>query len=192
MTDTDQALVLLSQSGNQFAFEQLVRRTARLVYARLYLDLGRQRDAEDLTQETFITAWKSIRQLTHPDGFRPWLLTIAKNVAIDAQRHESRQKRSFARTESSSEQLHLALDSKADPAANVMNVELQNKALELLRSLPEEYRVPLMMRYLDEFDCEKIGQQLGLSNGSLRGLLHRGMNMLRQRAKEAGWMSISD
>ena len=189
MTDTDQALVLLSQSGNQSAFEQLVRRTARLVYARLYLDLGRQRDAEDLTQETFLIAWKSIRQLTSPDGFRPWLLTIAKNVAIDAQRHESRQKRSAVRTENSPDHLSSAADQHPDPAANAVNVELQEKALDLLRSLPDEYRVPLMMRYLDEFDCDKIGQQLGLSNGSLRGLLHRGMSMLRQRAKDAGWNS---
>jgi RNA polymerase sigma-70 factor, ECF subfamily len=50
-----------------------------------------------------------------------------------------------------------------------------------LRSMPEEYRLPLSLRYLAGADYDTIGEQLGLTNGTLRGLLHRGLKMLRDR-----------
>src|SRR5260370_20524201 len=83
-----------SQAGDRPAFEQLVRRTARVVFARLYLESGRAQIAEDLVQETFLIAWRSIRQVTDPRGFRTWLLSIAHTAAIDAGRRDSRKKRS--------------------------------------------------------------------------------------------------
>ena len=185
MTETDQALVLKSQAGDRPAFEELVRRTARLVFARLYLDTGRSREAEDLVQETFFVAWRSIRQVTDPSGFRPWLLSIAHTVAIDASRHESRKKRSGPRV--GSDVLGQIPASTPGPPEAAAAEESRAKALALLRELPEEYRLPLMLRYLHEFDYETIGHQLGLTNGSLRGLLQRGMTLLRERASETGW-----
>jgi DNA-directed RNA polymerase specialized sigma24 family protein len=53
--------------------------------------------------------------------------------------------------------------------------------LAILRSLPEEYRLPLTLRYIGGADYETIQMQLGLSNGALRGLLHRGLKLLRGR-----------
>jgi RNA polymerase sigma-70 factor, ECF subfamily len=51
----------------------------------------------------------------------------------------------------------------------------------VLRSMPEEYRLPLSLRYITGADYDTIGEQLGLTNGALRGLLHRGLKMLRDR-----------
>ena len=59
--------------------------------------------------------------------------------------------------------------------------ELREKVLVALRSLPDEYRLPLALRYLAGADYDTIGEQLGLTNGSLRGLLHRGLKLLRDR-----------
>jgi RNA polymerase sigma-70 factor (ECF subfamily) len=184
LTETDEALVLQSQAGDRSAFEQLVRRTARLVFARLYLDTGRPRDAEDLVQETFLVAWRSIKQVTDPAGFRAWLLSIARTVAIDAARHDSRQKRSGRRV--GNDVLGHIPAPPPGPPQSLVAEESRQKALALLRELPEEYRLPLMLRYLHEFDYDTIGRQLGLSNGSLRGLLQRGMTLLRDRAAQSG------
>ena len=184
MTETDEELVLKSQAGNRTAFEELVRRTARLVFARLYLDIGRPRDAEDLVQETFLIAWRSIRQMTDPTGFRPWLLSIAHTVAIDSARHEGRKKRSGTRV--NGDVLGSIPAKTPGPPEAVMAEESRQNVLALLRDLPEKYRLPLMLRYLNDFDYQTIGRQLGLSNGSLRGLLNRGMTMLRDRAAKAG------
>src|SRR5688500_16458843 len=92
--ESDEVLVVLSQDGDRSAFEELVRRTARLVFSRVYLDVGGDAHrAEDLVQDTFLAAWRSVRQVTDPGGFRPWLLTVARTVMLDALRRESRQKR---------------------------------------------------------------------------------------------------
>ena len=89
LADSDEDLVRRSQRGDGAAFEQLVRRTARLVYSRLYLEVGDAHRAEDLSQETFLTAWRSIAQVTDPAGFRTWPLSVAHTTAIDWIRREA-------------------------------------------------------------------------------------------------------
>src|ERR1700730_19370902 len=86
MTDAEVALVRSARAGDRAAFEELVRRTSRLVFARLYLETGDTHTAEDLLQETLLTAFRSLSGLLNPKTFRSWLLTIAQNVAIDAAR----------------------------------------------------------------------------------------------------------
>ncbi len=184
MNDTDQTLVLRAQRGDRPAFEELVRRTAKLVFARLYLDTGDSHRAEDLVQETYLVAWRKIRQLNDVAGLRPWLCTIAHSVLIDSVRREGRKKRSGPREDA--EAIDRVTDGGASPAARLEQEETRQRVLSLLRSLPEEYRLPLTLRYIGGADYETIGRELGLSNGSLRGLLHRGMEKLRAAMKEDG------
>src|SRR6266849_6502854 len=93
MIDSEESLVRSAQGGDRAAFEELVRRTSRLVFARLYLETGNTHLAEDLLQETLLTAFRSLGQLSEPAKFRAWLLRIAQNQAIDAARRGLRQKR---------------------------------------------------------------------------------------------------
>ncbi len=173
MGEDEVALVRRARNGDRAAFEELVRRTSRLVYARLYLDTGDAHHAEDLLQETLLRAFRSIGRLQDAKGFRPWLLTIAQNVLLDAGRRESRQKRTAP---------PLAIAPTSPPAdEDVQREELRQQVLAVLRSLPEEHRLPLTLRYIAGADYETISTQLGLTNGSLRGLLHRGLKMLRER-----------
>ena len=71
MTDPEEALVRRARSGDRAAFEELVRRTSRLVFARLYLETGDSHRAEDLLQETLLTAFRSIRELGEATGLSP-------------------------------------------------------------------------------------------------------------------------
>ena len=185
MIESDEALeaqlVMRSQAGDRPAFEQLVRRTARVVFARLYLESGRAQTAEDLVQETFLIAWRSIHQVTDPRGFRSWLLSIAHTAAIDSGRRESRKKRSGNRVDAAV--LGTIPDRAPPPSQALEREESRQKVLGLLRELPEDYRLPLMLRYLHGSDYASISRELGLTNGSLRGLLNRGMTMLREKCK---------
>ena len=182
MIEPEESLVRSAQRGDRAAFEELVRRTSRLVFARLYLETGDTHHAEDLMQETLLTAFRSLDQLTEPAKFRAWLLRIAQNQAIDAARRGQRLKRqtiSLARPEA-----------VPPPEEDAQKQELRQKVLGVLRGLPEEYRLPLTLRYLAGADYETIQVQMGLTNGSLRGLLHRGMKMLRselQRVMGDAW-----
>jgi RNA polymerase sigma-70 factor (ECF subfamily) len=175
----EEELALRSRSGDRAAFEMLVRRTGRWVFARLYLQTGDAHRAEDLTQETFFTAWQQIDQLIDPAAFRGWLCLIAQRKLLDGVKREKRKKRwgRAAGAEEVAEVVSLA----ASPMAQAEVKEERERALAMLRGMPAEYRVPLALRYLAGADYETITKQLAMSNGSVRGLLQRGLAMLRER-----------
>ncbi len=178
MLDAEEKLVLSAQRGDRAAFEELVRCTSRLVYARLYLESGDAHQAEDLMQETMLTAFRTLGQLSDPGKFRSWLLRIAQNQAIDAARRNMRLKRT------PNELPHFP-SSPPTPDEQAELVEQRQQVLAVLRTLPEEYRLPLTLRYLADADYDTIQLQMGLTNGSLRGLLHRGLKMLRTELEKA-------
>jgi RNA polymerase sigma-70 factor (ECF subfamily) len=180
MNASDEALVLLARSGDRPAFEELVRRTSRLIYVRIYLETGDRQKAEDLLQETYLRAYRGLKKLTEPASLRAWLRTIAHKVVLDHVRRSSRRKRVF-RLGPETADLDDLPGNSPNPEAEAVRAELRRNVLAALRSLPEEYRQPLGLRYLAGADYETICTQLGLSNGSLRGLLYRGLRMLRQR-----------
>jgi RNA polymerase sigma-70 factor (ECF subfamily) len=183
MTDPEEALVQSAKAGDRAAFEELVRRTSRLLFARLYLESGDSHRAEDLVQETLLIAYRSLDKLDSSRSFRPWLLKIAQNVAIDATRRELRKKRA-APPARGAEVLDQVAGTVPPPEELVQREELRQQVLAILRSLPEEYRLPLTLRYIGGVDYDSIGTQLGLSNGSLRGLLHRGLKLLRSKLQQ--------
>ena len=185
MVDSEIALVRKAQVGDRAAFEELVRRTSRLVFARLYLETGDRQRSEDLLQETLLTAFRRLRWLEDPKSFRSWLLTIAQNLAVDAARHDQRKKRAAGRAGRVNPPVLANLPSKdPEPEQEAEREETRAAVLAVLRSLPEEYRLPLTLRYIAGADYESICMQLGLTNGSLRGLLHRGMKLLRTELEQ--------
>ena len=184
MSEADETLVARSQQGNRAAFEELVRRTARLVFSRIYLETGDTNRTEDLSQETYLIAWRSIRQVSEAKGFRLWLMSVAHSVVVDAVRRDARKKRSGARADG--EALMRVAAGGEGPAEAAEKREERERALSVLRGLPEEYRMPLMMRYIAGYAYTTIERELGLSNGSLRGMLSRGMGMLREEMVRGG------
>ena len=178
--EIDEALVRRARDGSREAFEELVRCTTRMVYAKLYLETGDPHLAEDLVQETFLRAFRSIGHLTDPKGFRAWLMTIGQSVLIDSYRRAGAVRRSPPPRASQQ-----ALENTPAPAAdNVGLADTREKVRLILQSLPEEYRLPLTLRYIDGADYDTIQMQLGLSAGSLRGILYRGMQLLRRSVKQ--------
>ena len=185
MVDSEIALVRKAQVGDRAAFEELVRRTSRLVFARLYLETGDRQRSEDLLQETLLTAFRRLRWLEDPKSFRSWLLTIAQNLAVDAARHDQRKKRAAGRVAGVNAPMLANVPSNTPgPEQEMEREETRAAVLAVLRSLPEEYRLPLTLRYIGGADYETICLQLGLTNGSLRGLLHRGMKLLRTELQQ--------
>ena len=183
------ALVIRAKNGDRIAFEKLVRSTARLVYAHIAASVRDRQKAEDLVQETYVSAWKGIGSVEgngeggeggEAKGFVSWLLTIARHVTLDAAKAASRKKRGSGRAAVAMEEGHAAAPDPT-PAESAEQKEAREHALKLLEELPEEYRMPLMMRYLGGADYETICGALGLSDGALRGLLCRGMALMRER-----------
>jgi RNA polymerase sigma-70 factor (ECF subfamily) len=161
-------VVVAAQRGDRRAFAELYRRFHRAVHG-VVLAKVRYGEAGDLVQDCFATALERLPQLGEPAAFPGWLLAIARNRAIDFLRG----KRPIAMGDELPE-LPVAA-SRASEAAQVLTA---------LRGLPEAYQETLILRLVEGLSGPEIAEQTGLSPGSVRVNLHRGMKLLRQALGE--------
>ncbi len=180
--DSDATFVRAAQRGDTEAFGQLYRRYARMVHGIL---LGRVRhvEVEDLVQEVFLRALPRVRELRDTSRFGSWLAAIARNLAIDYYR------RSQTRPERP--------DDAPDPDEQSAKVSVSSNGaaaeiLDCIRSLPEAYRETLILRLVEGMTGPEIASKTGLSPGSVRVNLHRGMNQLRQKLAHGEVRNASD
>jgi RNA polymerase sigma-70 factor (ECF subfamily) len=127
-----------------------------------------------------LRAFRSIHQIVEPAGFRAWLMTLAQSALIDAVRRAGALRR-LPPKRASQEALE-GVPAEAEPEAG--QAETREKVRLILQAMPEEYRLPLTLRYIDGADHDSIQLQLGLTPGSLRGLLYRGLQLLRRAVKQ--------
>jgi RNA polymerase sigma-70 factor, ECF subfamily len=180
--DSDATFVRAAQRGDTEAFGQLYRRYARMVHGIL---LGRVRhvEVEDLVQEVFLRALPRVRELRDTSRFGSWLAAIARNLAIDY----------YRRSQTRPERPDDASDPDEQPAK--VDVSSNREAAEILdciRSLSEAYRETLILRLVEGMTGPEIAAKTGLSPGSVRVNLHRGMNQLRQRLAHNELRNASD
>ncbi|MBV8881752.1 MAG: sigma-70 family RNA polymerase sigma factor [Planctomycetaceae bacterium] len=167
------SLVRRAQSGDRAAFEDLIRAHARLVWASVYGWVKDPTWTEDVVQETFLKAWEALRSLKQPEAYRGWLLTIARRLAW-------RQAELAGRSG--------PMPEGPEPPAPVETAdpeEARDQVQKALARLPERYRVPVTLHFLNGMEYGAIEKTTGLANGSLRGLVARGVAKLR--AELAPW-----
>ena len=160
---TDADLVRAAQAGDVASFELLYARYAPVVHSIL---LGRlpPADADDVTQNVFITAYTKLHSLREPAAFAGWIARTARNAAEDHRRRMSET---------------VELD-EAYATQGTQREDLEAaRALDAIRNLPEAYRETLMMRLVEGMSGPEISARTGLTPGSVRVNLHRGMQMLR-------------
>ena len=154
--------------GDRNAFSLLYADYVRMVHAIL---LGRvpRRDVDDLVQDVFVTAYTRIGELRDPAAFGGWLGVIARNRATDHLRRTH-------------EQVPLPEDL---PGGESIDAEAF-AVLDTIRKLPEAYRDTLLMRLVEGMTGQEIACRTGLSAGSVRVNLHRGMKLLREKLEGIG------
>jgi RNA polymerase sigma-70 factor, ECF subfamily len=166
----DDSLVKAAQKGDRDAFGHLYARYARMVHGIL-LSRVPHSAVEDLVQDVFLQALPRLGSLRDASRFGGWLAAIARNRAADFHR-ESKPDVAFE------EQLHSGEEKTATPDAQDRSEALL--VLEAIRSLPETYRETLMLRLVEGMTGPEIAAHTGLTHGSVRVNLHRGMQHLRQ------------
>ena len=157
------ALVRATADGDERAFGTLYDLYSRMVHAVL-LARAPAREAEDLVQDVFLLALRRIGQLRDPDAFGPWLAQIARNRAADFHRRGKRL-----------DPLVSDVPQEAAPSVEA------REALEAIRALPDTYRETLLMRLVEGMTGPEIAARTGMTPGSVRVHLHRGMKLLRER-----------
>jgi RNA polymerase sigma-70 factor (ECF subfamily) len=185
----EERLAAEARGGDRDALGELIRATWPAVYAQAFLHVGDRHRAEDVCQEAFLAATRRIASLEEPRGFRAWVLAIAANAAAESARRSAALRRGGGSAERRLDPADLSALADARgtaPDRDAEAAERRETVLGILRSLPEEYRLPLTLRHIAGADHADIRGRLGLSDGALRGLLHRGMKLLRQRLAAAG------
>ncbi|HZP47358.1 MAG TPA: sigma-70 family RNA polymerase sigma factor [Vicinamibacterales bacterium] len=164
------ALVRAAQGGDRAAFGELYALYAGMVHSIALARLGAD-DAADVVQEAFLRALRQLRRLRDVNAFGGWLAAIARNVIRDVQRLGCRR-----------------ADADVEPAhRDTQHEDMQARtALRAIRALPAVYREPLLMRLVEGMTGPEIAHRTGLTPGSVRVNLHRGMKLLRRRLEAAG------
>ena len=176
--DADRALVDAAAAGSRDAFDELVRRnqTAMITLARVLT--GGRGDAEDLAQEVFVRAWRSIGRFRRESTFRTWLHRIAINVVRTHQAQEGRWRRLF-RGAAEQDPEPASVDEPFD--AQLARRQLIDRALG---SLPSELRLPVTLRDVQGLDYREIAQVLGIPIGTVESRIFRARQRLRPLLEE--------
>jgi RNA polymerase sigma-70 factor (ECF subfamily) len=167
--DEETALVVAARSGDRDAFGMLYRRYGRMVHGLLLARVPRGQ-VEDLVQDVFLLALRRLDSLRDPERFGGWLAMIARNRAVDFHRraHET-----------------VELPEDLPGAANDDEQEAL-AVLATLRALPDAYRETLVLRLVEGMTGPEIAARTGMTEGSVRVNLHRGMKLLREKLGVAG------
>ena len=176
--DNDAELVNGSLAGDREAFGRIVSRYQSLVCALTYSATGNLGQSEDLAQETFISAWKHLRQLRERDKLRAWICGIARNRINNFLRREGRQPVRDA------EPLETAAETHASEPLPVEHMIKKEEAEILWRSLaqiPDLYRQPLILFYREHQSAAAVAEQLDLTEETVKQRLSRGRKMLQDQ-----------
>lgn len=164
--------------GDTEAFGRLVDRYQGAVYATAYYYAGRHGAAEDIAQDALLEAFRSLRSLNDPGRFGPWLKEVTSRTAANWLRRHG--KRLRQETPLPHRRMQSIEDARIGPVEALKRDEGYERVRAALDTLPEKYRLPLIMRYLQEASYSEIAHFTGQTHGEIRGLLQRGSGLLRK------------
>lgn len=172
----EQDLIASAKNGDTRAFGQLVRTHQGIAQRVAYLVVRDPSEAEDVTQDAFVKAYRSLDRFRAESPFRPWLLRIVRNEALNRVRSTKRRE-SFA--------LQLANDpvsgdAAPSPETEVMSQDERGRLLSLIEALPERYRSVIVHRYLLDLSEEETSEILGLPVGTVKSRSSRAVERLRR------------
>ena len=181
---TDEIIVERALTGDAEAFGELVRRWERRIFALTYGMLGREEDARDATQETFLAAFRNLRGFRGEAKVSSWLHRIAVNQCI------SRQRRSKVRSESALEEEHensagsFAMPLSYSPARVAEGRQETAAVRRAINSLPVELRQVVVMKEFEELTFREISEALELPLSTVKSRLYTALKQLQMRLQK--------
>lgn len=178
----DQTLVAQVKAGQMQSYGELVRRYQDRIFNTCWRICGHLEDARDLTQEAFLKAFENLDSFRHDSGFYTWIFRVATNLSITHRRSAGR-KRTYL--EEQARMMRTQADGLVRPPESP-DVEREpagqsaGRAAALLQLLDEDHRAVVVLRDLEGFNYQEIGEILGLPAGTVKSRLHRARMTLRE------------
>lgn len=175
LPDPTAAELARAAGGDVQAFRMIVERYQGMVYSVAYNVLGNHTDAEDAAQEAFVRCYRKLPQYRSEASFSTWLFRLALTASVDYGRREKRRPEPI-------EVSDLVDEGSPDPANGVMAAMLT----AALQGLPDDYRVPTVLRDLYGLPYQEIAEVTGRPLGTVKVMVHRGRESLRLRLRADG------
>ena len=184
----EQALVRRAAGGDPDAFEELVTAYEKQVYHLALRMTANPDDAMDLSQETFLRAWRGLASYRSDSAFSTWLYRLASNVCIDFLRRQKKQKVvPLYHTDDEEEERELSLPQPGPgPEEQILRQLEQEQVAQALAQLEPEYRQALTLCVIQGLSYTEIAQVLGIKEGTVKSRIARAREKMRNILQKSG------
>jgi RNA polymerase sigma-70 factor (ECF subfamily) len=181
---TDEIIVERALSGEPDAFGEIVRRWERRIFALAYGMLGREEDARDATQETFLAAFRNLRGFRGEAKVSSWLHRIAVNQCITRQRQARVRSEAALEDEQEKDATSFVTPVRYSPSRVVEGRQETTAVRRAISSLPIELRQVVIMKEFEELTFREIAEVLELPLSTVKSRLYTAMKQLQMRLQK--------
>src|ERR1051325_1924300 len=182
----DEQMVERALSGDPEAFGEIVRRWERRIFALAFGMLGREEDARDATQETFLSAFRNLRNFRGEARVSSWLHRIAVNQCITRQRRAKVRGETALEDEAEKNAAVFALPLEASPAQTAEALERSQAVRRAVGTLPPDLRQVVVMKEFEELTFQEIAEALELPLSTVKSRLYTALRQLQMRLQKFG------
>lgn len=173
------SLVERHRQGDAEAFAEIYQQFESMVYNLALRMSGNRADAEDISQETFLRAYRHLKKFKGKSSLKTWVFRIALNCSNTRLKRRGRR---WARTVDDAEsKLENAVDEGRSPEESAVSTDFSETVRAGLAELPIAYREAVLLRDFEELNYAEIAEVLGVRIGTVRSRIARGRNLLRKR-----------
>lgn len=180
MALNDTELIVEYLEGDDQAFEQLLKSYLSAVYNFIFQMTRDRAVAEDLTQETFIKAWKHLARFDQKKSFKTWLFTIAKNTTYDFFKKKKMIPFSYFEDEEGKNRLDTVSEGTPLPDEVLAAAETSKELDHALQRIPQQYRELLLLAYREDFSLQEIAEILATPYNTIKSRHQRALKRLKQ------------
>jgi RNA polymerase sigma-70 factor (ECF subfamily) len=178
---TPDSLIEKCLSGDQLAWETIVRQNWRKVFNVAYKFVGKHDEAEDLTQDIFLKIFKALGTFDRRANFQTWIVSISRNLCIDHYRSVRKERQTIAREIDAGDLQPASAD--RGPYAAAEHQDLRAMLRQALEGLPITLRTAVVLRDLQELSYQEIADRLNLPEGTVKSRINRGRLELARQLK---------
>ena len=187
---TDEELVARSVGGDTESFNQLIKRWEKPIFALAYRTIGREDDARDVVQETFLRAFRGLGGFKGQAKFSSWLYRIALNLCRDWMRRQRRTP--VVSAPDGVDLIELAGEGKGVERVDdlIVRQDLTRAVARAMRVLPEEQRTAIVLKEYHGLTFQEISELLGCPLSTVKTRLYQGLTVLRKELERSGIRSV--
>ena len=178
---TPDSLIEQCLSGDQVAWEAIVRQNWRKVFNVAYKFVGKHDEAEDLTQDIFLKIFRSLDTFDRRANFQTWLISVSRNLCIDHYRSVRKERETIDRDVDPGDLTPVSTE--ISPYAALEHRDRVTLLKEALSTLPETLRTAVMLRDIRELSYQEIADSLQLPEGTVKSRINRGRTELARQIK---------